>query len=1742
MADDTPQYGGQARVQAMLDAGAPEAQVHQWQQSHEQAMLQSGAPPEQVYEYWNGKVPDTSRIDRQTAGNAASIPPEQQPHVAQNPWEALEAGMQSSVTGLAIHGPQTTVPSTSAGFLSKTLTALGQTAGDLPATVAGMAVGAPAGAAAGAAVPGAGETGVSEAIGGLAGMGAGGMAAPEAMRETLMDYYQHRGGSYFQDFWSRFGKIALNVAKTGAVGAVTMPIGGAVGGKVLDATGSAILGTGADLTTQAATATTMGSAMEGKMPDKSDFMVAAVTMLGLHAAGEVVGGRRLEPNQAAKTIADNTMTLYAKTGLTPAQIVQMAQKDPAFKAELMAPKNAQGDVVARSYFGQKPPEPPPFKTNPMKIQDEHDNEMQRIQSDGLRGADEATKRLPISTLSTVRTLEGSGDQAVSRTGAVGRYQIEPGTARQYGFDPVKLTDPTYNEHVASVILADLQTKFKGNLADMLVAYNAGPGRARTWINGGRVFSDLPLETQRYLEHAERIGSIEGNYNTTRVDLQLTQQGDGGGYVPPEGTTPLENMQNINEALHVNPTWSVFGRKDVRDSLSTTIASNGDIYPAPRVIATYLQKFGRMAGFRFQTGPAERYSPEDYQNFVKTNDKAGFQAAQREQPGAQFQMQTGRDRETGEPIKAGHVYVPNNPEEINRRWYGLGSSEILFHEAGHAIDFHVLNSAASGRDSGTKYLPEGDFKDELTRASKAFRPKLWAQNPSHMMKPAELMADAVAQWISNPTIRGKMPLFGAKYAKVLEPYVAAANMSMPKLRTPGDAENEASWQMPPDDAPDWKGWGPEPGSTEPPQGGGKGRGGSGAGGGKPPPPPGTEPGYGSGEPPRKPDQIKDYSMHLNADMLADKIMEIVAPEVKEGGLPDWLNPRKWIAMFQSELTPAREVDKKIGVDTGKQMGIEDLLRQTYASRERAGYFIRYGTLDPTLKNNEITETSDDSFMKAYGAVKEDGGDLKNFMAYRLARRTVEKAKQGIDTGVDLDIAKAFLRKREKEDGSDRYERANDIMRRVKDASIDYATNSGLFSPEMADATKELNQEHIVFRRQIDPQYNPRPGKGFGVRQPLKKMEGSDRLILDPVSAEIDNLHTIIAMSDRNRALGAIIGAIEQHGLASEKSGLPAVIDMQKVYEEPVKPLKGQLLDEEGKPIPEKEAPAAEPFLAGRRAMGRMGPNDFMYFRAGRPEIWRVSDPDLADVLRMSWPGRVNPVAELAIKFASLARAGITGDFGYPFRAVTHGQIAAAAFANKGTKPYHDVMTGMMDTFSQGDAYKEWVRNGGAGSAITDMDVNYIQKDINAVFDKTDTTFSVWNTVKHPIQAMQALQHRVDASSRVGYTQRLIKQGYDPMKAATMARTAYLDNMEGFSAGWVNTWSRMAPFMRVGFKDIEQVGSAIAERPVGALLKAATWVTAPTLINYIANYYADKNLPDGQKYTDLPKWEKDLYWVLPPIDGVRMKIKKPYVGGFLFATMPERFMDYARNDTRAFEEWGQSMVAQYMPPFMPSVITPEAEQFANKSFFTQRPLIKASLEKASGYMQYEPDTSETAKAISRVLGPPGMDAADVSPIVIQNYAREWLGTLPMTILRTMEMPYKEPGKPEELADLPFVGSFIARNPGMGAQPIIDFYNASDKIEAAHQDFKLAMERQDFSEIKETAKLQAFINLSNIKTALRHQSAVVNAIDTSKTMTRAEKLKYTDSLYGGMVQEAKAGLTMVDQINGAAAQQQEQPDVQP
>lgn len=919
-------------------------------------------------------------------------------------------------------------------------------------------------------------------------------------------------------------------------------------------------------------------------------------------------------------------------------------------------------------------------------------------------------------------------------------------------------------------------------------------------------------------------------------------------------------------------------------------------------------------------------------------------------------------------------------------------------------------------------------------------------------------------------------------------------------------------------------------------------GGGAGGGGEPPKP---PAVGDNVPPEDADEHTKFWARASEEAASDEMLRNIGEDPKA---PSTMNLDRIMSQFVSELSPARNIDNRLikagEMDRTKDLGAEDMFRQTYASDMRTGAFIKYGEIDPiTLKLKIGTP----SIMDAVKSVKDKGGDMQGLTAYMLAKRTVDKMGQGIDTGFNQEAAQNLVSQR---GAKAKYEDARILWNSVMDGVLRYSRDSGVHSQDDVDAMRRDNPSYISMRRIMgdDEAFNA-GGRGFNPNDPLKRMEGSDRQIVDPIAATLDNMRLIVKMADRNRAVGHVIGQIERGEI--ENPGLFKLEDQQTIKNTGETVFKPYGLPPEATPGDTYAAELAE------RALKGAGPNDFLFMRDGKPELWRASNPDLARLMRKAdSPAEANIVLKTFNTFASLERAGITLNPDFPLQVQLRHQITAFIADPLHPPPFLTWLNGISHVIKQDDLYKQAITTGALGVSLADMDTSWLARDMDHVFTETDTWSGVANAFQHPIQFAQVISERLDAAARIGYMKQAIAKDIDPIKASTMARKSYLDYAERGTAQVANQMASAIPFFRphvLGLKqgaesfEPNKAGDTYASRGASTMAYAVAAVAMPIVAFYALNTLQDQFLPDDRKFANQPQWLKDNYFISPEIAGQRFKLRLPPNFGFALGGMVNRFLDYARGvDPHAFNGWATKFLSEYVPPVFPAAVQAPIEVATNHNFYTGQSLIPGSMEKASGYMQYTAATSETGKALSRALGPPGLDVAGFSPIQFDQLVKGWGGTLGAVALKALDVPitsyqmatnspWAAGKKPGEFSDNPFVSSFTVRNPGMSAEPIQRFYELADKIEAEHTDFGLAMKRVQTSgstaEIDQTAASgQYAVAISPIKEALMRQSQVIQGINANKDMSASEKRQATDQLMPQIIATAKQGIDAMDDIGRA------------
>lgn len=129
---------------------------------------------------------------------------------------------------------------------------------------------------------------------------------------------------------------------------------------------------------------------------------------------------------------------------------------------------------------------------------------------------------PALVAAIIATESGYNERAISSKGAVGLMQIMPDTAKYvckiFGEQYVEsdLFVPGYNIGIGCKYLRYLGGKFSE--VDILIAYNAGEGNAKKWINNGL---DVPFKETR--DYISRVYRVEKYYRVKYRILQSTMQ-------------------------------------------------------------------------------------------------------------------------------------------------------------------------------------------------------------------------------------------------------------------------------------------------------------------------------------------------------------------------------------------------------------------------------------------------------------------------------------------------------------------------------------------------------------------------------------------------------------------------------------------------------------------------------------------------------------------------------------------------------------------------------------------------------------------------------------------------------------------------------------------------------------------------------------------------------------------------------------------------------------------------------------------------------------------------------------------------------------------------------------------------------------------------------------------------------------------------------------------------------------------
>ena len=573
---------------------------------------------------------------------------------------------------------------------------------------------------------------------------------------------------------------------------------------------------------------------------------------------------------------------------------------------------------------------------------------------------------------------------------------------------------------------------------------------------------------------------------------------------------------------------------------------------------------------------------------------------------------------------------------------------------------------------------------------------------------------------------------------------------------------------------------------------------------------------------------------------------------------------------------------------------------------------------------------------------------------------------------------------------------------------------------------------------------------------------------------------------------------------------------------------------------------------RAARQPLADDEIAVFTDGKREVYQV-DPEVAKVFKASDKESVNALIRIIAAPASMFRAGVTLSPDFFPRNLIRDQYDALINSKNGFIPLLDTVRGAASMIKQDDAYQNWLKSGGANATMVALDRDYIQNNVIKLDRETGFAKNAWNVAKSPFDILRAVSELAENATRLGEFKKA--SGENPTKADIQSagfesREVTLDFARIGSK--MQAANMLIAFTNAQLQGVDRLARVMKENPIGTAAKIGAAITVPSVALWWANH-------DDPRYKDIPDWQKDMFWIVMTKDTI-YRIPKPHEAGILFGSGIERFLDYTHEtNPKAIEDYGKNVLQSFLPGVVPTAAQPLLEQWANKSLFTGGKLIPSSTEGLLPEVQYQPYTTELAKALGGIVGSlpaenkPGTIA---SPAVIENYVRQWSGGIGMYALQMADAGLRKAGilpdpvmPAATLADIPFVKAFIVRYPSAGAQPIQDFY---DKYESKMQVLNTIKYLEKSGDAIAGVKM-ANLNpdamagqMTGIKTALTQQQKFIQLVYkmpmTDKKLEdltlaerdsiAAQKRQLIEGAYYQMIQTAHMGNDVMRQVDAAMA----------
>ena len=787
-------------------------------------------------------------------------------------------------------------------------------------------------------------------------------------------------------------------------------------------------------------------------------------------------------------------------------------------------------------------------------------------------------------------------------------------------------------------------------------------------------------------------------------------------------------------------------------------------------------------------------------------------------------------------------------------------------------------------------------------------------------------------------------------------------------------------------------------------------------------------------------------------------------------------RKFIIKAIDKKYPVLEALKEANVKT--KTGIEklnnyELLRLQEGMQGRSAHFIEFGTLD----FNTLAENGPSLISIAKPFVKDSKTETTLFSTYLINRHAVTLAKRGKDTPVDISNAEILLKKYTNRKVKDQdtgkmvsYEQAAKKVDVYQEAVLKYAYDGGLITKESFNAFKEINKNYMPMAVEL-----PRPGEsGFikGASNPFKRLKGQKKYkIIDPLESILKNTDYIVRMTELNKTKNDFMNII----LEAQKKD-PLAFDWIKKKKGELKPITVQRKELEkffDKETLDRLSDKGVQELAIFRQEAVYPDANSISFRNiknGKYEVYEVGE-DLVTAFRVMDNPSMDFVAKWLTAPTRLLRTGaiITPDFALPnfFKDTMN-----ATFLSKvGWIPIVDSIKGIFhvvykDPLKATEAYKRYVKGGGAFSTLRSVDRTVFDKDAHTLLNKGVMRNEYKIGFKNPLGPFKYTTDISELSTRVMMNEKVYqkakKQGLserDALQRAGFESKDLLDyTRQGTVAGRIN---KGVPFFTARINGAVKAYEAGRDRPKKFFAMIGLAVVLPTVGNYISNL--DENGKLDKDYQELPDYIKNNKYYFK-VNGKGRFFPKGFEVGTFFSNLTEKVLDYLRtNEKQEFMSYVKDFAKEHAKGYspIPTFLKPHMENLFDYSMFREAPILPPSAPKDMLNSEYSTEyTNPTIKALAENLTIiVGADNYFANPIYLENIYDSYtggVGRMAKDAINTIAIKggiIDDPIRPSDpLTKIPGIRVFQAKDVYGYSKSIQQYYNKT-------KDYKTIMNTVDY-----------------------------------------------------------------------------------